>query len=167
MSSDHPRDQNVSTNFALLITSDTRTEKTDRTGQLARRLIEENGHRVNEFGLVPNNEELIDAWLDKTLRIEKVRVVVTSGGTGIGTRDKTVSVAQKHFEKELPGFGELFRRLSFEEVGLPGVWSRATAGVAKRKVIFCLPGSSGAVKTALEKIILPGVGHMLWELDRS
>jgi len=96
----------------------------------------------------------------------EVRVIVTSGGTGIGAKDKTVDVAQPMFDKALPGFGEHFRRLSFDDVGLPGVWSRASAGVCRGKLVFCLPGSRGAVGTALKKIILPGLGHMLWELDR-
>jgi molybdenum cofactor biosynthesis protein B len=167
LSSDHPRDQKVSTCFALLITSDTRTEKTDMTGKVARQMIEEDGHQVKIFSIVPNKEKYISDWIDDALKEEDIRVIVSSGGTGIGARDKTVDVARTRFEKELQGFGELFRCLSNEEIGLPGIWSRATAGVVSRKIMFCLPGSSSAVKMALEKIILPSVGHMLWELDRN
>jgi molybdenum cofactor biosynthesis protein B len=166
LSTDHPRHQKVATCFALLVTSDTRNLENDRTGKLARRLIEDEGHRVESFSIVSNQEKSIVDWLDSALNNPEVRIVVTSGGTGVGTRDKTVDVARTRFTKELPGFGEHFRRLSFEEVGLAGVWSRATAGVTSGKILFCLPGSEGAVRMALEKIILPGIGHMLWELDR-
>jgi molybdenum cofactor biosynthesis protein B len=94
-------------------------------------------------------------------------VIVTSGGTGISQRDKTVDTVKTFFEKELPGFGEQFRRLSNEEIGEPGLFSRATAGIVNRKIIFCLPGSKGATKTALNKIILPSIGHLIWELNRK
>jgi len=162
----HPRDQEAETVFALLVTSDTRTREQDETGKLAVKLIEEAGHRVRIYDLAPNDADRIEAWLRRVLIDPKVRVVITSGGTGLGDKDKTVSVAQLMFEKPLPGFGEHFRRLSFDEVGLPGIWSRAAAGAAGGKLMFCLPGSRGAVETALKKIILPGLGHMLWELDR-
>jgi molybdenum cofactor biosynthesis protein B len=166
MTKDHPRDQEAKTCFAVLVTSDTRTVETDETGRLAKRLIEEAGHEVRLYDLVPNDASKIEGWIRKALDSRDVRVIVTSGGTGIGAKDKTVDTANRFFEKTLPGFGEHMRRLSYEEVGLPGVWSRSTAGVAGDKLIFCLPGSKGAVRTALEKIILPGIGHMLWELDR-
>ncbi len=119
------------------------------------------------YGLVPNDAAEIMGWIREALGTGGVRVVVTSGGTGIGAKDKTVDTVRGFLEKRLPGFGEHMRRLSYDEVGLPGIWSRSTAGVAGDKIVFCLPGSKGAVRTALEKIILPGVGHMLWELDRA
>ncbi len=164
---DHPRDQEVRTVFALLVTSDTRTVETDETGRQARKLIEDAGHEVKLYGLVPNDAAEIMGWIREALGTGGVRVVVTSGGTGIGAKDKTVDTVRGFLEKRLPGFGEHMRRLSYDEVGLPGIWSRSTAGVAGDKIVFCLPGSKGAVRTALEKIILPGVGHMLWELDRA
>ena len=80
--------------------------------------------------------------------------------------DKTVDTAKTLFDKEMPGFGEHFRRLSYDEVGVSGLMSRSVAGVVGKKLIFCLPGSKGAMRTALREIILPGVGHMLWELNR-
>jgi molybdenum cofactor biosynthesis protein B len=166
MTKDHPRDQEAKTCFAVLVTSDTRTVETDETGRMAKSLIEEAGHKVKLYDLVPNDASKIEGWIKKSLDSRDVRVMVTSGGTGVGAKDKTVDTANRFFEKTLPGFGEHMRRLSYEEVGLPGVWSRSTAGVAGDKLIFCLPGSKGAVRTALEEIILPGIGHMLWELDR-
>jgi molybdenum cofactor biosynthesis protein B len=164
---DHPRDQEIETIFAVLVTSDTRTVETDETGRTAMKLIEDAGHKVKLYGLVPNDASEIDCWIREALETRGVRVIVTSGGTGIGAKDKTVDTVGAFLEKTLPGFGEHMRRLSYEEVGLPGVWSRSAAGVAGDKIVFCLPGSKGAVRMALEKIILPGVGHMLWELDRA
>lgn len=164
---DHPRDQETKTVFAVLVTSDTRTVETDETGRTAKKLIEDAGHEVKLYGLVPNDVAEIESWIRKAVGSDEVRVIVTSGGTGIGAKDKTVDTVSCFLEKTLPGFGEHMRRLSYEEVGLPGVWSRSMAGVARDKLVFCLPGSKGAVHLALEKIILPGVGHMLWELDRA
>ena len=161
----HPRDQQIEADFALLVTSDSRTLEDDHTGDLAVSMLEEAGHRVVRRGIVSNDPEKIKQWLQEAIDGE-AQVIITSGGTGIGKVDVTVDVARSLFEKELPGFGEQFRRLSYEEVGVPGLMSRSTAGVAGRKLVFCLPGSRGAMKTALNEIILPGIGHMLWELSR-
>lgn len=163
----HPRDQKVQTKFALLVTSDTRTIDNDETGKLAISLIEGAGHLVIKKEIEPNDSVRIRAWLVEAINNIEAPVIITSGGTGIGSVDKTVNVARSLFEKELPGFGEHFRFLSYEEIGVPGLMSRATAGVVKKKLIFCLPGSRGAMKTALNQIILPGIGHMLWELNRK
>ena len=161
----HPRDQQIEADFALLVTSDSRTLMDDHTGNLAVQMLEEAGHNVIKRDIVPNDPEKIKAWLLEAIEGD-APVIITSGGTGLGRVDITVDVARSLFEKELPGFGEHFRRLSFDEVGVPGLMSRATAGVAGKKLIFCLPGSRGAMKTALNNIVLPGIGHMLWELSR-
>lgn len=161
----HPRDQKVSTSFALLVTSDSRTLEDDETGKLAVQLIEEAGHKVTTRNIVPNDPEKIREWLKEAIA-GYAPVIITSGGTGIGSVDVTVDTARSLFDKEMPGFGEHFRRLSVDEVGVPGLMSRSTAGVVGKKLIFCLPGSRGAMRTALNEIILPGIGHMLWELNR-
>ena len=166
MSDHHPRDQKVSANFALLVTSDSRTLETDETGKLAKKILGDAGHNVSMYGIVPNESNKIKTWLHEAIEKEDTQIIITSGGTGIGSIDVTVDTTRSLFEKELPGFGEHFRRLSHEEVGIPGLMSRSTAGVVKKKLIFCLPGSKGAMRTALNEIILPGVGHMLWELNR-
>jgi len=163
----HPRDQKIKANFALIITSDTRTKDDDKTGKTAMKLLEENGHEIKLYEIVPNDESRIREIVCEALQNSTIQAVIMSGGTGLGQKDKTVDTVTTLFEKELRGFGEHFRRLSFDEIGVPGIWSRATAGVAKGKLIFCLPGSSGAMKTALNQIILPGIGHMLWELNRK
>ena len=166
MSDHHPRDQNVEAKFALLITSDSRTPETDETGKLAKKILTEAGHTVSLYGIEPNDTDRISIWLAKAIADEETQIIITSGGTGIGSVDKTVDTARKLFEKELPGFGEHFRKLSYDEIGIPGLMSRSTSGVTNKKMIFCLPGSRGAMRTALNEIILPGIGHMLWELNR-
>ena len=164
--SEHPTSKKTPTTFALVVTSDTRTEREDETGRIAVSLIEGDGHSVASHTIVSNNEDKIRAEVEKLLFDDAVEVIVISGGTGIGSKDKTVAAVAPLLEKEMPGFGELFRRISYDEVGGAAIMSRATAGVANGKLIFCLPGSRNAVKVALAKIILPNVGHMQWELNR-
>ena len=106
---DHPRDQETRTVFALLVTSDTRTAETDETGRTAGRLIEDAGHKVKLYGLVPNDAAEIEAWIRDALEAGEVRVILTSGGTGIGSKDKTVDTVSGFLEKTLPGFGEHMR----------------------------------------------------------
>jgi molybdenum cofactor biosynthesis protein B len=164
--SEHPTGKKTPTTFALVVTSDTRTEREDETGRVAVGLIEGDGHKVVSHTIVPNNEEKIRAEVERMLLDDSVAVIVTSGGTGIGSKDKTVAAVAPLFGKEMIGFGELFRRISYDEVGGAAIMSRATAGVANGKLVFCLPGSRNAVKVALSKIILPNVGHMQWEISR-
>jgi molybdenum cofactor biosynthesis protein B len=164
--SEHPTHQRTPTTFALIVTSDTRTEREDETGKIAVGLIEADGHKVVSHTIIPNNEEKIRAEVERMLLDDSVAVIVTSGGTGIGAKDKTVAAVTPLMEKEMIGFGELFRRISYDEIGGAAIMSRATAGVARGKLIFCLPGSRNAMKVALNKIILPNVGHMQWELNR-
>jgi molybdenum cofactor biosynthesis protein B len=164
--SEHPTSKKAPTTFGLIITSDTRTKREDETGSIAVGLIKGDGHRVVSHTLVPNNEERIKAEVERLLSDDSVAVIVTSGGTGIGAKDRTVAAVVPLLEKEMPGFGELFRRISYDEVGGAAIMSRATAGVAGGKLVFCLPGSRNAMKVALTRIILPNVGHMQWELSR-
>jgi molybdenum cofactor biosynthesis protein B len=164
--SEHKLNRKTQAVFALIITSDTRDREHDETGQSAVELIEAEGHKVATRIIVPNDSETIRAEIEKQLNDSAVQVVITSGGTGISSKDRTVDTATGLFERELPGFGELFRRFSYDEVNANVIISRSVAGVAKGKVIFCLPGSKNAVRVALSKIILPSLGHMLWELNR-
>jgi molybdenum cofactor biosynthesis protein B len=163
---EHRRDQKAEAAVALMITSDTRTPENDETGKTAMRLLEEAGHRVAAYVIVENDTLKIREAFKGFTNDEGIQVIITSGGTGISSRDRTVDAVSILFEKELPGFGELFRRFSFEEIGEAAIYSRATAGVIGGKLVFCLPGSRGAVDTALRKLILPGLGHMLWEVNR-
>ena len=163
---EHRRDQKVEAVCALLVTSDIRRLETDETGRTAIRLLEEDGHSVAAYKIVRNDTALIQEAVKGFLDDERIQVIVTSGGTGIGPKDKTVDAVSAFLDKRMDGFGELFRRLSYEEVGDAAIISRATAGVAKGKLVFCLPGSRGAMELGLRKIILPGLGHMLWEVKR-
>ena len=167
MTQEHRRDQEVNAVVALIITSDTRTPETDETGKRAIEILEGAGHSVAAYVIVKNDRGKIGEALEGFLADERIQVIITSGGTGIGVKDKTVDAVSGKFEKRIKGFGELFRRLSFDEIGIASMMSRATAGIARGKLIFCLPGSKGAMETALKDIILPAIGHMLWELSRE
>ena len=163
---EHRRDQRIKANFALLITSDVRTHKTDETGRTARRLLEEAGHRVVAHQIVGNNIEAIRKTLKSYLEDDGVDAILISGGTGVSSKDRTIEAVEPLLERELPGFGEIFRMLSYQEIGAAALLSRAKAGLAACKPIFCLPGSVSAVRLALEKLILPLIGHLLWEVRR-
>jgi molybdenum cofactor biosynthesis protein B len=115
---------------------------------------------------VKNNPKSILDTVKKFLENDEIDVVITSGGTGISSRDVTVDTLSPLFEKNLNGFGELFRNLSYREVGEAAMISRATAGIIGTKIIFCIPGSTKAMELALTNLILPGIGHILWEVNR-
>jgi len=163
---EHRRDQRAEAICALLVTSDTRRPGTDETGKTAVRLLEQEGHSVAAYKIVGNDTAQIQEAVKGFLDDDGIQVIITSGGTGIGLKDKTVDAVSALLEKRMDGFGELFRRLSYEEIGDAAIISRATAGVARGKLVFCLPGSRGAMELGLRRIVLPGLGHMLWELSR-
>jgi len=152
--------------FALVIVSDTRTEKNDASGMLMKELITKAGHRVVGYKIVRNDKDEILSEALQLLSSNDVDAIIFCGGTGISSRDITIEAIKPIFDKELNGFGEIFRVLSMEEIGSAAIMSRATAGVTKGKAIFCIPGSKGAVKLALERLILQECGHILWEVKR-
>ena len=164
---EHRRDQKAEAVCALVVTSDVRKSETDETGKIAIRLLEGDGHTVVDHIIVRNDSIQIKKAIEGLLEDERIKVVITSGGTGIGAKDMTVDTVSQLFDKRIEGFGELFRRFSFEEVGHSAILSRASAGVAAGKLIFCLPGSRNAVELALREIILPSLGHMIWEVERG
>ncbi|MFW9955040.1 MAG: molybdenum cofactor biosynthesis protein B [Candidatus Thorarchaeota archaeon] len=166
MSHEHRRDQKISTGFAILTTSDSRTKENDDTGRIAKELIQSNHHIIVEYDIVKNDAAAISDRINDYLNNPEIRVIIISGGTGVGKRDLTIRTVVPRFEKHLIGFGELFRRLSYEELGVPGIYSQASAGIIGNTIVYCLPGSTNAMKTALAKIILPGIGHLIWEIDR-
>ncbi|MDP2728935.1 MAG: MogA/MoaB family molybdenum cofactor biosynthesis protein [Dehalococcoidales bacterium] len=148
---------------AVITISDSRTEETDESGKFLKQKLSENGHQVTAYAILKNDALAIRRTLFELLGQEELQVIITSGGTGLSYRDLTVETVSPILEKKLDGFGELFRHLSYQEIGTAGIMSRAIAGVAGRKVVICLPGSLGAAKTAMDKIILPEVGHMVRE----
>jgi molybdenum cofactor biosynthesis protein B len=143
----------VPLNIAVLVVSDSRTAKTDKSGKLLEERLESAGHKVHEKRIVPDDIYQIRAAVSAWCADADVNVVLTTGGTGVTGRDGTPEAVSVLFDKELEGFGELFRAVSFQEIGTSSLQSRAVAGVANGTYIFCLPGSSGACATAWDQII--------------
>jgi molybdenum cofactor biosynthesis protein B len=150
--------------FAILTVSDTRNASTDRGGPLVAELATAAGHAVVARAIVADEPESIRAGVREFLRQAAVDVVVTTGGTGLAPRDLTPEALTGLFERPLEGFGELFRMLSFAEIGAAAMLSRATAGIIDGRLVFLLPGSPGAVRLAMERLILPEVAHLLMHL---
>lgn len=145
--------------------SDTRSEASDETGAYLRSALAQHGHTVCGYQVAREDAPTLRATLDQA-REAGARAVIFNGGTGIGRRDITLEVLRPLFVKELPGFGELFRALSFREVGSAAMLSRAAAGTVEGMMVFALPGSPHAAKLALEALILPELGHLVRELFR-
>jgi len=152
--------------FAVLSVSDTHTEDEDPSGHLARDLLGQGGHRVLHYALVANSiadvRDKLDPWLGEIA----VEAAVTIGGTGVSSRDLTVNALEAMGGRRLEGFGEIYRSLSFEEVGPLAMISRAALFLVRNKPVFALPGSERAVRTAIEKLILPAGIHLVEELER-
>ncbi len=151
---------------AVLTISDTRTPETDTSGAAIRTALTQAGHDVVRYTIVRDEPEQIDA-LVRTCAAEGCKLIITNGGTGIARRDSTFEAIDSLLEKRLPGFGELFRMLSYQEIGAAAMLSRATAGVYGGALIFCLPGSTNAVRLALEQLIVPQLAHLVWETVRQ
>jgi len=132
----------------------------DESGDLIERLVKDSGHKVSFRRLIPDDKALIEEGVEYALQSD-VDAVIFCGGTGIAPSDVTIEVVSPFLEKVLPGFGEIFRFLSYGEIGSAAVLSRAVAGVAKGKVFFCIPGSMDAVRLCLEKLILPEAAHIV------
>lgn len=145
---------------ALVTVSDTRTPATDGTGRRMREMLEDDGHRVLSQEIVPDDPGVVRARVEALLAVPEVECVLTSGGTGIAPRDTTYEAVAGLIEKRLDGFGELFRMLSFDQVGAAAMLSRAVAGVAAGRIVVVLPGSTAAVELALARLLLPELRHM-------
>ena len=150
----------------IITISDTRTPETDTSGAAIRAGLEGQGHVVTQYAVVKDEPSEIVA-LVRRLAADGCQVIVTNGGTGISRRDSTFEAIDSLLDKRLPGFGELFRMLSYADIGPAAMLSRATAGTFGDALIFCLPGSTGAVRLALEKLILPELPHLVWEILRQ
>ena len=145
---------------AAIAVSDTRTPKTDKSGTLIRSLVEAAGHRVVHYQIVKDEPAQINMLIQDLAAHPDIQAVLLSGGTGIAMRDTTYDVVVRLLEKELPGFGEIFRQLSYAEIGSRAIASRAVAGVYARTLIFSMPGSSKAVELAMKSLILPELAHL-------
>ncbi len=152
---------------AVLTVSDSRTEATDESGPLIRALLEGAGHTVVVHALLKNDEARVRSQVKEWLGRGDLQAVLITGGTGLGSKDRTIEAVQPLFEKEIPGFGELFRLLSYQEqIGTTAILSRATAGSAAGAVIVSMPGSRAAVELAMTRILIPELPHLLRELGR-
>jgi molybdenum cofactor biosynthesis protein B len=152
--------------FAVITLSDTRTDLTDMSGKFIKHVLAESGHTVPFYRVLKEDRVKIKTVLQDCLADPQVNVVITNGGTGISSRDSTIEVLASVLEKQLDGFGELFRMLSYQEIGPAAMMSRALGGIAKNRVLFAIPGSTNAVRLAIEKLILPQAGHIYWELNK-
>lgn len=151
---------------AVLTISDTRTPETDTGGNAIVEALEGAGHEVASREIVRDDAPKIEETLKELLARENVDAVITTGGTGISARDTTYEVVSRLIDKRLDGFGELFRMLSYEEIGAAAMLSRAVAGAAGTKFLACLPGSSNAVYLAMEKLLVPEIAHVVFELRK-
>ncbi len=147
---------------AVLTISNTRTEETDTSGQLIRNLLESEGHSVVRYQIVRDDVWQVRKTVVSWLTDDEVDAVITTGSTGVSPSDIAVEAVKPLLDKSLEGFGELFRSLSYDEVGSAALMSRAFAGVANGKIVFCLPGSQKACQLALQKLILPELRHLVW-----
>ncbi len=161
----HTAESQGSVPIAIVTVSDTRTPETDTNGQIIRTLAEAAGHRIVGHRIVKDEPVQVEDALEEFTKTE-ARLIIFNGGTGISQRDRTYDVISRKLEKTLTGFGEIFRMLSYDQVGAAAMLSRATAGVYRNKVIFSTPGSPDAVRLAVEKLILPEIQHLAWELIR-
>lgn len=149
----------------VVTVSDTRDETTDQSGQLIKELLAEKGQRLAGYRIVKDEPTQIEALLLETIGRRDVDAVIVNGGTGIAPRDGTYEVVNRLLEKRLDGFGEIFRFLSYQDIGSAAIMSRAVAGSSKGKVLISLPGSKGAVDLAMRRLVLPELGHMVSQLQ--
>jgi len=156
----HHRHAATSVACAVVTVSDSRTRETDVSGARIRAALEEAGHRVVAYDILPDEPARIREHVERALANPDVRAVIVNGGTGIAPRDTTYEALTALFEKRLDGFGELFRMLSWEQVGSAAMLSRAAAGVARGKILASLPGSPDAVELAMRRLLVPELGHM-------
>lgn len=163
---EHRADAPARIGVAVLTVSDTRTIETDSGGRTLVEALTAAGHVVVERAIAKDDPATVSAIVQRWLAHPDVRVVITTGGTGVTSRDTTYEALAGLFEKRLDGFGELFRMLSYQEIGAAAMLSRACAGTVGRTALFVLPGSVHAVRLALEKLLLPELGHIVRELSR-
>jgi molybdenum cofactor biosynthesis protein B len=162
----HPDTSAIAVKCAIITVSDTRTEQTDKSGQILRQLLTDSGHQNLSYTIVKDEPEEIRALILELDSIIDLDAIILNGGTGIAPRDSTYDAVSHMLDTVLPGFGEIFRYLSYQEIGSRAIASRAIAGTYRRKLIFSLPGSSNAVKLAMSQLILPELRHLVAQLHQ-
>lgn len=163
---EHQRKARGPVSCAVITVSDTRTVETDSGGQLLKELLLGSGHPVMYYRIIKDEPEQIRAIVEELATNAECQAMIFTGGTGISKRDRTYDVLDGLMERRIIGFGEIFRHLSFQEIGSAAVLSRSGAGVLNGKIIISLPGSPGAVRLGLERLVLPELSHMVWEANR-
>ncbi|QOR65837.1 MogA/MoaB family molybdenum cofactor biosynthesis protein [Cytobacillus suaedae] len=165
---EHKKQAPFTVNCKVITVSDTRTEETDKSGKTMIAFLLEHKHKIIEYEIVKDEKEAIRRAVLAGCENPDIDVVLTNGGTGIAKRDVTIETVQEILAKEIVGFGELFRMLSYtEDIGSSAILSRAIAGVANNTAIFSTPGSTGAVKLAMNKLIIPELGHVVREIKKD
>ncbi len=163
----HRKGAPISVPTCVITVSDTRTLETDTGGRLVAELLAAAGHAVASHEIVKDDPSQIAAALSAALARDVTGAVIVTGGTGVAPRDVTPESVEPLLERVIPGFGELFRALSYEDIGSAALLSRALAGLAKGRVVFVIPGSRGAVRLAMEKLILPELAHLAGEAVKT
>jgi molybdenum cofactor biosynthesis protein B len=156
----------ISVRCFIVTVSDTRTEETDTSGRAIAALLTAAGHSVAGRAIVKDEASLVREAVRRQLASVDVQAIITTGGTGITSRDSTYEAISALLEKRLDGFGELFRMLSFEQIGTAAMMSRACAGLAAGHIIVSLPGSEAAVRLAMERLLIPELGHLVQQASR-
>lgn len=151
---------------AVITVSDTRSSETDRSGKIIKQLLLDAGHILGAYTIVKDEPAEIQAQMEVLGNISNLDTVILNGGTGIAPRDTTYDAIESLLEKTLPGFGELFRFLSYQEIGSRAIASRAIAGIYRSKLVFSLPGSTNAVQLAMRQLILPELIHLVSQLRK-
>lgn len=158
----------LAVNCMVITVSDTRTESTDKSGDLITMMLRDAGHKVITREIVEDHRYDIEKAIKTGCANPDIDVIISNGGTGISHRDVTIETVQSILDKEITGFGELFRMLSYQEdIGSAAIMSRAIAGVSNHTAIFATPGSSGAVKLAMNKLIIPELSHIVSEIRKD
>ncbi len=163
----HPDVPGTTINCAVITVSDSRTIETDKSGQLICELLSNVNHTVTAYAIIKDEPAQIQTQMQQIKERADIDAVIFNGGTGIAPRDTTYDALAQLLEKTLPGFGEIFRFLSYQEIGSRAFASRAIAGTYQSKLIFSLPGSSNAVRLAMEKLILPELVHLVGQLKKE
>ena len=163
---DHKEKAKSSVKCFIITVSDSRTPQTDESGKAISELLKKNGHEIIGYVILKDEPKIVQEFVKNESLEEDVEAIIVNGGTGISSRDSTFEAIDTALEKKLPGFGELFRHLSYKEIGAAAIMSRACAGVLNETIIISIPGSENAVRLAMEKLILPELAHMVWEVNR-
>jgi molybdenum cofactor biosynthesis protein B len=158
---EHKRQAPLSVRCFILTVSDTRTEATDTSGSLIASLLIEAGHTIAGRAIVKDEGAVVKETVERQLSSGDVDALISTGGTGVSSRDTTFEAVNTLLDKRLDGFGELFRMLSYQDIGPAAMLSRATAGIAAGRVLVALPGSEGAVRLAMQKLVIPELGHLV------